>query len=304
MVAPIVLAIGIAAAFPDAGTDPFTWLFLVVGIDVAHTWSSLWRTWLDPAERRRRPALYTMLPLGALAASVLAWSLGVFWTVLAYIALWHFVRQAVGITALYQRASGVTGWEARIERALVYGVTLAPVTWWHTRLPQRFHWFLDGDFRPLPDWAWPAAAAATGLVALVHLGARLRSRRWTPGRDLWLASTSAAWWIGILAGGDLAFTVTNVVAHGIPYVVLTRRTESVHAPLWVFLALPVLLALAEEGAWDHLVWHENAWLFGDEGIDLSWATPLLAVPQVTHYLVDGFIWRSRDYPAVRALGRT
>jgi hypothetical protein len=59
----------------------------------------------------------------------------------------------------------------------------------------------------------------------------------------------------------------------------------------------VLIATAEEALWDLLVWHERAPLFGDAGLTLSRGlltvvVPLLAVPQATHYALDGFIWRS------------
>jgi hypothetical protein len=52
------------------------------------------------------------------------------------------------------------------------------------------------------------------------------------------------------------------------------------------------------------VWHERAWLFGAE-----WDTsalkvvlvPLLALPQITHYVLDGFIWRRKSNPSLALL---
>jgi len=48
------------------------------------------------------------------------------------------------------------------------------------------------------------------------------------------------------------------------------------------------------------VWHDRAWLFGD-GWDLpAWQlviVPILALPQLTHYVLDGFIWRRRSRSA-------
>ena len=41
-------------------------------------------------------------------------------------------------------------------------------------------------------------------------------------RNVIVIGTAASWYIGIVAAtGDLVFTMTNVVAHGIPYLALT-----------------------------------------------------------------------------------
>ena len=68
-------------------------------------WSTAYRVYLDPAEMRRRRGLYLAIPLLAYVAGVLAYSLGpaLFWRVLAYVAVIHFVRQQYGWLALYRR---------------------------------------------------------------------------------------------------------------------------------------------------------------------------------------------------------
>ncbi len=67
----------------------------------------------------------------------------------------------------------------------------------------------------------------------------------------------------------------------------------------MFVAVPVLFAYAEEGLWDDLVWFDHPDLFPaftalpsvDDPDILVWLTPLLALPQITHYTLDAFIWR-------------
>jgi hypothetical protein len=55
----------------------------------------------------------------------------------------------------------------------------------------------------------------------------------------------------------------------------------------------------EELLWDRAVWHERPGWFGS-GFDPSafevWFVPLLAVPQLTHYVLDGFFWRRSRNP--------
>ena len=129
--------------------------------------------------------------------------------------------------------------------------------------------------------------------------------------------------MGIITySSDYAFTVTNVIIHGVPYVVLvywtSKRSRSepeagVSAGRrgagrrWlVLLATIWVLAYAEELVWHHTLGQERGWLFGESsqlGEQLvglrQWLVPLLAVPQLTHYVLDGFIWKRRSNPDFR-----
>ena len=69
----------------------------------------------------------------------------------------------------------------------------------------------------------------------------------------------------------------------------------------MFVLVLVVFASFEEGLWDGLVWKENATLFKpftflpqiEERNLLTLIVPLLALPQATHYILDGFIWRKQ-----------
>jgi len=331
LVGPALVAVAVALALPaGAPAPPWVYAALVLGVDVAHVYASLYRTYLDPEERRRRPRLYAGAPLAALVicGALCAISPGLFWTAMAYLAVYHFVRQQVGFLSLYRLREGLPtrSRDARVERALVYGLTLWPVLWWHANLPRGFAWFMEGDFLSLAlaPLVVPAGMAVVAL-GVAHLYSRLRSRRWAPGRDLWVLTTGLVWSSGIVwTDSDLAFTATNIVAHGLPYLALVgwvcgRRWavdgRGAAAPgwftprgAWLYFAPLLLLAFVEEGLWDRLVWHDNAWLFGEAaaGGPPAWlaaaAVPLLAVPQVTHYLLDGYIWKlGPTNPGLRAL---
>lgn len=324
---PALVATAVAFALPaGTGVPPAAWLVLVVFIDVAHVWASLYRTYLDPAELRRRPVLYAVTPLAALAGGAALYSLGSawFWTVLAYVAVHHFIKQQIGFVALYRVRDGLStrSPEAHLERAAVWAVTLLPLLWWHVHLPRTFEWFVVGDFVVgLPAWVLPPAATLAVAVVAAHVVLRLRSRRAAPGRDLWIGTTAAAWFGGIvLTDSDAAFTATNVVLHGVPYVALVvwvsreRWSREGTGPalrslffgpgLVLGIGLLLVLGTVEEGLWDALVWHEReAWRGAWD--PPPWvpgvAVPLLAVPQITHYVLDGFIWKLPSNPSVRAV---
>lgn len=302
-------------------TPLWAWLLFVVGIDVAHVWSTLFRVYLDPEERARRPARALAAPLVAYALGVAAYAVSshAFWRVLAYVAVWHFVRQQVGWMALYGRRAGSPLAQRRFDAAAVYAATLGPVLWWHATLPRPFWWFVEHDFVSLPAWVAPLALGAHAVVLLAWLGHQLVTGRHL-GKLALLAATWLAWFGGIvLARSDFAFTVMNVTLHGVPYLVLlyryARRREAeggygrIGALLRVgvpgFVGLLLVLALIEELLWDRLVWHERPQLFGASGFELGEGlltvlVPLLALPQTTHYLLDGLVWRTADDPRLPA----
>ena len=62
--------------------------------------------------------------------------------------------------------------------------------------------------------------------------------------------------------------------------------------------------MAAESQSRRRVWHERLWLFGD-GWDVdslkNLLVPLLALPQLVHYVLDGFLWRRKSNPEMSRL---
>jgi hypothetical protein len=312
-------------------TPPWAWLATVLAVDVAHVWSTAYRVYLDPEERRRRPALYLGIPLAAYVAGVVLYSTSaaLFWRVLAYLAVFHFVRQQYGWVALYRRRLGhSTPLDRVLDDAAIYSATVYPILWWHAHLPREFEWFIEGDFIP----GLPVSAAArllpvhlliTAAYAVRQVWLRAHRRPVSPGKDLVIATTWLTWYVGIVVlESDYAFTVTNVLVHGIPYLALVWRYGAgrfrssagvlgrvFQARGWpIFLASLLAVAWLEEWGWDRLVWHERPAFFPGPDLAASAAAlallvPLLALPQATHYLLDAWIWRVKDNPGLaRRLG--
>src|SRR5579862_4759562 len=75
---------------------PWLWVLLVLGVDVAHVYSSLFRTYLDRDEFKKRRTLYLVVPticwVGGIGIYAL-WGPKLFWSGIAYFAIYHFVRQ-------------------------------------------------------------------------------------------------------------------------------------------------------------------------------------------------------------------
>ena len=183
------------------------------------------------------------------------------------------------------------------------------------------------------DWA----AVGAYLVKAVW---QWRSGRANPGKDIVVVVTILCWYLGIITfNSDYAFTVTNVIIHGVPYIVLTywyvrarqrgkqkewnelgeselgEDSEPVYpreprkwsglATIAMILATVWLLAYVEQLLWDRFLWQERPWLFGSS-VDLDvrfqhCLAALLATPQATHYILDGFIWKRRSNPQLKSL---
>jgi len=308
------------AAISD--TPPWLWILLVLGIDVAHVYSSLFRTYFDKEEFARRRNLYMVVPLVSWLGGVvlyLALGAGFFWACVAYFAIYHFVRQQYGFLMLYRRGEPAGGWEYRLDQAAIYLATIYPLVFWHT-YGRDFQWFSDFDVVRIPS-VWPEYLCRA--LYIFAIGSFLVKEVWrwrsmgsfNAGKALLLLATAAAWGTGIiLFNGDLTFTLINIVSHGVPYMALIwiyqyrkrakpaaedrnrllRFFQLKYLPLYAGALF--LFAYFEEGIWDWFVWREHANIFGGVHLALSATAlailvPLLTMPQVTHYVLDAFIWR-------------
>jgi hypothetical protein len=330
--AAMALALVALGPYLGVGADglgpEWTWITGVLLVDVAHVWSTAFVVYLDPVELRRRRALYLVTPLACWLAGIGLYALGeaTFWRVVAYLAIFHFVRQQWGWVAMYRGRAGERDRLGRwIDAAAIYAATVYPLIVWHCELPRAFWWMREGDLAT----GLPARVAdVAGVVYLAILAAYLANAVTSARRGItnWgkhaiVVTTAATWYVGIVAtNSDYAFTVTNVFVHGVPYLVLVygyARAAAAEAPhgtgarmlaggLVPFLATVWLLAYFEEMVWDRAVWHDRGWLFGDGGDAgpvRALLVPLLAVPQLTHYVLDGFLWRRTSNPRLGRLLR-
>ena len=94
VVSLLALWIGARAGMLYSDTPDWAWVPAVLLIDVAHVWSTSFRVYLDTDELKRRPWLYSLVPLLGLAVGIALYSEGelVFWRALAYLAVFHFIR--------------------------------------------------------------------------------------------------------------------------------------------------------------------------------------------------------------------
>ncbi len=316
---PSFLAVLIALFFGDYFSEQeslslWTWVILVLGIDVSHVYSTLYKTYFHPVGKLRHKNLLYLVPLVVWVLGVILYTLGaaVFWSVLAYLAVFHFIRQQYGFLRLYGQRDSASQADQRLDSLVIYAGTLYPIIYWHA-YPREFNWFIKGDFLlGLPAIIERVALVFYVFILLSYVLNELRhlkhGRPLNVPKNLIVLGTVVSWYVGIvLLNGDFTFTITNIVAHGIPYMALVwiwgrrnkARVLSTRFSLLPFLGIILALAYVEEAFWAGLVWREHLDFFTffqrlpvvTDKKTLSLLVPLLTLPQATHYILDGFIWK-------------
>jgi hypothetical protein len=199
----LLVVLALPAAYRSTASMPvLAWVVLVVLIDVAHTYGTLFQTYFDPLRRQQYRALLWLVPLACYAAGVALHSLGdlVFWRVLAYLAVFHFIRQQYGFLRIYSRfeAPAPGQW---VATALVYYATIYPLLYWHLSPGRHFNWFIEGEFVQVD---WPLGRQLATVLYVLLIGAYAgrewqlwqRTRRLNLPRNLLLGGTLLSWYAG------------------------------------------------------------------------------------------------------------
>jgi hypothetical protein len=324
ILAPALLPVIIVFIFQDYfithEVSTLWWVLLVLCIDVSHVYSTLFRLYWDRQTFITYKKLLMAIPATAFVAGLLLhyYDALLFWRALAYIAVFHFIRQQYGFMRLYARKEPALKINRMIDTLSIYNATLYPLLYWHLHATDKLSWFVKGDFIAFEMHAYENVLAFiyAGIIVIYFIKEvwnSYRQRLVNIPKNLMMIGTYASWYVGIVSfQGDLIFTLLNVVAHGIPYMALIWLYGEKKAALkfsfnWkgagIFAGVLLLLAYVEENLWDSMVWKDHPEIFPllagfpspENPLLLSIVVSLLVLPQVTHYVLDGFIWRfSRD----------
>lgn len=294
----------------------YTWLFLIVFIDVAHVYATLFKTYFVADEFQKKKKLLILLPIVCFVISMVLFAFGslVFWSFLAYVAVFHFIRQQYGFMRLYARNEEKKKTSVIIDNLAIYAATVYPMLFWFLSPNRKFNWFVENEFFHFEN------QALLEILFWIYIGILLlyvvrtviisvKNSFFNVPKNSIILGTVLSWYFGIVYfNDDLVFTLLNVVSHGIPYMALVyfREVESKvdngsgvfgflknYNAVFIYGLILLVIAFSEEFLWEFFVWNEN---ISVSNFDFSgWQfvlVPLLSVPQFTHYLLDGFIWKS------------
>ena len=324
---PLGLALLSLPSLGEAATAIPLWafLFLIVAFDVAHVWSTIYISYLDPdTMRRRRWLLLLPLPLSFLVAFRLhLHSPSLYWTLLAYVAIYHFIKQQYGFIALYKaRAGERSSFDYNLDRWTLWTGALGPVLIWHASPSRNFDWFNAGEsFIARIDPVFRAdIVVLMGVVGALYVGRQaqlwLSKGQFNAGKNLWMVASWMSWSVGLSVSHHPLVSAAFInLMHGIPFIALVwyrcqRKYETkaeggsrlirwlVIKRRWLLFYLLVLApALLEETLWDGLVWQVHLPELSDLALPrlsswwLSFWVALLSVPQIVHYFLDAWLWK-------------
>lgn len=303
------------------------WFVLIVCIDVGHVYSTIYRTYMDKETIRKNRMLFFLSPLLLYLTGVMLHSIHplFFWRAMAYLAVFHFIRQQYGFMRLYSRNEKQNHFFRKIDTVTIYAATLYPIIFWHFKGQQNFNWFIENDFLFINQPGLiPAFFVIYLAILFIYLVKEIfivfTEKKFNLPKNLLMLGTIVSWYMGIVYfKGDLTFTLLNVVSHGIPYYALVwaygnnQQKKITMKENWMklffnpkniflFVGFLVVLAYLEEMLWDGFIWKEHNSVFPLTNLlpDLtgfknltSLVIPLLALPQLMHYFIDGFIWKMK-----------
>jgi len=302
------------------------WVILILLIDVGHVYSTLYRTYFDSHAMKQQKALLFAIPFFSFVLGVLVYSMSSlwFWRLLTYIAVYHFIRQQYGFMRIYSRYEKKDNYSSISDKIIIYTASIYPMLYWHLKGPRNFNWFIDNEFvfirsEGILTFLTIVYFTIVGLYVLFQIRHIILTKTVNLPKLAIISGTLLSWYFGIVYfNGDMAFTLLNVVSHGIPYMALVwihgKKSTSVKPAanrllqlvfsrygLIFFLLIIFALAFIEESLWDISVWKEHKTIFGTNHITniqlsdqlLCFIVPLLTVPQLTHYIVDGYIWKKK-----------
>lgn len=294
----------------------YTWLILIVFVDVAHVYSTLFKTYFIKEEFQKRKLLYLGIPAISLIFGLILYQFGslFFWSVLALFAVFHFVRQQYGFMRVYARFEK-DSFSKFWDRIAIYSATIFPMLYW-IKTPRTFNWFVENEFNwldSIPNY-FPLITIIYSIILGVWILKTvyffIKDKSFNIPKNAIIVGTYLSWYFGIVYfNNDLIFTSLNVISHGIPYIALIyiieieqKETSSLKKlsifktsfGILLFILIIIGFAFFEELIWELLVWREHFSIQSFE-LSMSWQqflVPLLGVPQLTHYLLDGFIWKN------------
>lgn len=301
----------------NAELSIITWFCIILCIDVAHVYSTLFNSYFKTEIHPNLKRVLIVTPIAVFILGSIAHTIDKnwFWHIIAYLAVFHFIRQQYGFVRLYSKNETTNNWTTSIEKISIYNATLYPLLYWHFTPNRSFNWFIDGDFFPIKnEFIIHYSVLLYAAIIFLHIGIVISNiyhqRHLNIPKTMIFVGTYISWYLGIVYfNSDFIFTLLNVACHGIPYIALVwsktqvkpLHIESKTKKITYFLCVILSLAFLEEFLWDGLIWKEKTNLFilteyfpliSNNNL-FNVLVPLLSVPQITHYILDGYIWKTK-----------
>ncbi|MCO4780882.1 MAG: hypothetical protein KC646_01055 [Candidatus Cloacimonetes bacterium] len=307
------------AYYPDS-IPLWAFVSIIILFDVAHVWATNYKVYFDSVEIKRRPWFY-LLPIPiffSLSFVLLLYSENLYWTILAYVAVFHFIKQPWGFVSIYKRKFKENSkFDLHFDKYMVWAAGLYPVFIWHSSPARVFDWFNAGEsfIVKLPYQIIPYLMFFYVAGIIVYISRQIYLYKKTSKINLpkliLMTAIYITWAVGIYMTNPIISAAFLNLFHGVPFFAIIWiysknkyiDQDSIYPKLsfifqrktiFLFIAIVFIPALIEEFLWDQLIWH--IYLPNTSFIDLGFqlkalVIALLSLPQIIHYWLDMFIWK-------------
>jgi hypothetical protein len=275
-------------------------------LDTGHLLSTAFRSYLDAEVRRqRRVLLFAAPPLIGLAGGAIYVAFGAqyFLYVVAYMNLYHIVRQQYGWLAFSRRRGGESsGIDRPLDKYTLYAAMILPALWTHV--------FLGPSPRRIPVAKSEALSGLIVCAFVVVIGTYLARQAYkmaagqplNPAKLLLVLSTAATWGAVMFLRSPFLPLVASLY-HSVPYLGLiyisarnngapTSAPRALFGRRYSWGAYAVVVVAAG------YLGTKSLHVLDGVPADLTFGVSLVvftAVIPVMHYLIDGVIWKRRAY---------
>lgn len=304
--APGLMSLGIAltGAFQ---TSLVYFFFALAFADSGHVYTTLWRTFAHP-EERRRSRMYVWVPV-AVAATFFAWSyfkIPYLWSFVVYATIHHNLKQFYGLTKWYEAINRRSvAWSGAFAKALM----IIPVVFYHFRSTSVEGFYAPGDTLLYPSHALLTISLA--IYALVILAWLFyETREWRRGYREY-NRIAAVLFSAVLYGVAFGFGTSVpevlyplVIAHGTGYMALMaltlKRTRPGHFSNFKIGFAAMIFTAVCFGFFEHF-FERNKIVFEAPAQTLleSALIGLYLVPLFCHFIFDRFLWRRSHWESAR-----
>lgn len=318
---PLLVALCIyivALAFGSISQMDFPLFFLLyLLIDFPHLYSTSLRVIYSNENR-----MHTVVAVGTGAIVCFIFLLFLFsytdygWSVLAYIAIFHFMRQQIGWLKLLQ--DGQSYFYSKLEVSAMYAIVVSGILFWHSCRSASFFWFPGAVNIPTAVIFSNICDVVMIVLCVLCLYIKVKDCKneiiIRPAKIYLLLSTIFTWQImlRLVPLTPVSFAIFNTVTHGLPYLIWifwfysfqSSRTKYLFFIPMMFYLLFIFLGIVENYFYFGSMRKEEFQLFSQwkmiGGAKTSKVFLCLALtPQMIHFIADGFVWKIKKSPELR-----
>jgi hypothetical protein len=295
---PGILSLFIGLILPAISETSLFYAFIATTfIDSGHVYTTLWRTYFHPEERRSSP-IYFLTPLITLGLFSL-WhfsQLPGLWLFVIYSTLFHHVRQFYGLSRWYQSLNKRSD---PISNYFLYTLCIVPIIAFHFRpeIPENFYNAIN-DLRSPSLLMFKIFILLYAFILTSWIVYEIRI--WKKGVHEMNRVLSIGF-PGIVYGHCFLIGRTNaqvlfplLIIHGISYFSLlgevlqkTQKKSFRNFGKGIFVVVVTALIFGPMEAW----FEQTLLPDKEEGVLASLSIGLYFTPLFCHYVFDAFIWK-------------